>query len=230
MVRTEEPMSKHFETDARKYLAGCVTTGAIYRPEWVARIGVSLWGCRCRAVLARRYATEDYMAPVCRRSLVNTNTIRAHCTNPTLSVCSLHNHLPCSVSIGIPGSFADKSCRQTNSIRCDFNVPMVCFVIKSKKCHFSSFPASHNNISRGMRGTSWHSNMCENVSNVVLCSKRNISATVSQDAQHLSWQTQHFGDLQCHFALQGQRFRRVVRIALSALRETQKNQVRQFPA
>ena len=34
---------------------------------------------------------------------------------------------------------------------------------------FWSFPASHSFISRGRRGTSWHSHMFQDVSNVVFC-------------------------------------------------------------
>ena len=38
---------------------------------------------------------------------------------------------------------------------------------------------------------------------VVLCRcRRNTSASFSQDALHLSWQAQHFGDLHRHFAWQ----------------------------
>ena len=48
--------------------------------------------------------------------------------------------------------------------------------------HFWSFPASRSFISRGSRGTSWHSNMFHDVSKVVLCGRRNTFATFSEDA------------------------------------------------
>ena len=79
-----------------------------------------------------------------------------------------------------------------------------------KRGHFWSFPASYSFISRGRRGTSWHSNMFHDVSKVVLCGRRNTFATFSDDALHFSWQAQHFEDLRCHFVWQAQHFRRVV--------------------
>ena len=43
-----------------------------------------------------------------------------------------------------------------------------------------------------------------------LCGRRNTFATFSEDALHVSWQAQYFGDLECHFAWQAQHFRCVV--------------------
>ena len=78
-----------------------------------------------------------------------------------------------------------------------------------KRGYFWSFPALRSFISRGRRGTSWHSNMFHCVSKIVLCGRRNTFATCSEDALHFSWQAQHFGHLRCHFAWQAQHFRRV---------------------
>ena len=86
-------------------------------------------------------------------------------------------------------------------------------------------------VLRGRRGTSWHSNMFQDASKIVLCGRRNF-ATFSEDvlhfawqAQHLKvilcgrritfatfsedvllflWQAQHFRHLRCHFAWQAQ--------------------------
>ena len=55
-----------------------------------------------------------------------------------------------------------------------------------------------------------YSNMFHNVSQVVLCGRRNTFATFSEDAFQFSWQAQHFGDIHRHFAWQAQHFRRVV--------------------
>ena len=52
--------------------------------------------------------------------------------------------------------------------------------------------------------------MFHNVSKVVLCGRRNIFASFSQDELHSSWQVHHFGDLHRHFAWQAQHFRGVV--------------------
>ena len=51
---------------------------------------------------------------------------------------------------------------------------------------------------------------CDNVSNVVLCGRRNTFASFSQDELQFSWQAQHFGRVHRHFAWQAQHFRRVV--------------------
>ena len=76
--------------------------------------------------------------------------------------------------------------------------------------HFWRFQTSRSLVSRGRRGTLWHSNMFHNVSKVVLCGKRDTSASFQEDELHVSWQAQHFGDLHRHFAWQAQHFRRVV--------------------
>ena len=65
-------------------------------------------------------------------------------------------------------------------------------------------------VSRGRRGTSWHSDLFWNVSKVVLRGRRNTFATFSQDVLQFSWQAQHFGRVHCHFSWQAQHFRRVV--------------------
>ena len=62
----------------------------------------------------------------------------------------------------------------------------------------------------GRRGTSWHSNMFQDVSKLVLCGRRNTFATFSDDVLRFSWQAQHFGYLRGHFAWQAQHFGRVV--------------------
>ena len=65
-------------------------------------------------------------------------------------------------------------------------------------------------VSRGRRGTSWHSDVFCNVSKMVLCGRRSTFATFSGDALQFSWQAQHFGRVHRHFAWQVQHFRRVV--------------------
>ena len=81
-----------------------------------------------------------------------------------------------------------------------------------KRGHSWSFPALHSFISRGRRGTSWHSNMFHDVSKVVLCGRRNAFATFSEeeDALYFSWRAQHLGHLRCHFAWQAKHIRRDV--------------------
>ena len=75
---------------------------------------------------------------------------------------------------------------------------------------FWRFQMSRCFVSRGRRGTSWHSDVFCNVSKVVLCGRRNTFATFSEDVLHFSWQTQHFGRVHRHFSWQAQHFRRVV--------------------
>ena len=54
-------------------------------------------------------------------------------------------------------------------------------------------------------------NMFHDVSRVVLRGRRKTFATFSEDALHVSWQAQHFGDLPCHFDKRSTLdFRRVV--------------------
>ena len=65
-------------------------------------------------------------------------------------------------------------------------------------------------VSRGMRGTSWHSDVFCNVSKVVLCGRRNTFTTFSEDALQFSWHAQHFGRAHCHFSWPAQHFRHVV--------------------
>ena len=65
-------------------------------------------------------------------------------------------------------------------------------------------------VSRGRRGTSWHSDVFWNVSKVVLRGRRNTFATFSEDMVQISWQAQHFGRVHRHFSWQAQHFRRVV--------------------
>ena len=93
-----------------------------------------------------------------------------------------------------------------------------------KRGHFWRFHMSRCFVSRGRRGTLWHSDMFGNVSKVVLCGRRKTLVSFSEDGVHFSWQAQHFGHVHRHFAWQAQHFRRVVllcflRIALSGLRQ-----------
>ena len=88
--------------------------------------------------------------------------------------------------------------------------------------HFWRFQTSRCFVSRGRRGTSWHSEVFSNVSKVVLCGRRNTFATFSEDALQFSWQAQHFGRVHRHFSWQAQHFRRVecfLQIALAGLRQ-----------
>ena len=64
-------------------------------------------------------------------------------------------------------------------------------------------------VSRGRRGTSWHSDVFCNVSKVVLRGRRNTFVTFSEDVLQFSWQAQHFGRVHRHFSWQAQHFRRV---------------------
>ena len=75
---------------------------------------------------------------------------------------------------------------------------------------FGVFRRRVASVSRGRRGTSWHSDVFWNVSKVVLRGRRNTFATFSQDVLQFSWQAQHFGRVHCHFSWQAQHFRRVV--------------------
>ena len=79
-----------------------------------------------------------------------------------------------------------------------------------RRGHFWRFPTFRCFVSRGRRGTLWHSDVFCNVSKVVLCGRRNTFATFSEDAWQFSWQAQHFGGVHRHFAWQAQHFRRVV--------------------
>ena len=75
-----------------------------------------------------------------------------------------------------------------------------------RRCHFWRFQTSPCFVSRGRRGTLWHSDVFCNVSKVVLCGRRNTFATFSEDALQFSWQAQHFGRVHRHFAWQAQHF------------------------
>ena len=79
-----------------------------------------------------------------------------------------------------------------------------------KRGHFWRFETSRSFVSRGRRGTSWHSDVFRKVWKVALCGRRTTFATCSKDALQFSWQAQHFGDLHRHFARQARHFRRVV--------------------
>ena len=73
-----------------------------------------------------------------------------------------------------------------------------------KSSHLWRFQTLRNLVSCGRRGTSWHSNMFHNVSEVVLCDRGNTFALFSKDEVHFSWQAQHFGDFHSHY-LRGRR-------------------------
>ena len=75
---------------------------------------------------------------------------------------------------------------------------------------FWRFQTSGCFVSRGRRGTSWHSDVFCNVSKVVLRGRRNTFATFSEDVLQFSWQAQHFGRVHRHFSWQAQHFRRVL--------------------
>ena len=72
------------------------------------------------------------------------------------------------------------------------------------------FHMSRSLVSRGRRGTSWHSDVFRNVSKVVVCGRRNTFAPFSEDEFQFSWQVQHSGRDRLHFAWQAQHFRGVV--------------------
>ena len=76
--------------------------------------------------------------------------------------------------------------------------------------HFWRFQTCRCFVSRGRRGTSWHSDVFCNVSKVVLRGRRNTFATFSEDVLQFSWQAQHFGRVHRHFSWQAQHFRRVL--------------------
>jgi len=73
-----------------------------------------------------------------------------------------------------------------------------------KRGHFWRFHMWRCFVSRGRRGTSWHSDVFGNVSKIVLCGRRNTFATFSEDVLQFSWQAQHFGRAHRHFAWQAQ--------------------------
>ena len=79
-----------------------------------------------------------------------------------------------------------------------------------RRCHFWRFPMFRCFVSRGRRGTSWHSDVFCNVSKIVSRGRRNTFVTFSEDVLQFSWQAQHFGRVHRHFSWQAQHFRRVV--------------------
>ena len=79
-----------------------------------------------------------------------------------------------------------------------------------RRGHFWRFPTFRCFVSRGRRGTSWHSDVFCNVSKVILFGRRNTFATFSEDVLHFSWQAQHFGRVHRHFSWQAHHFRCVV--------------------
>ena len=76
--------------------------------------------------------------------------------------------------------------------------------------HFWRFQTCRCFVSRGRRGTSWHSDMFCNVLKIVLRGRRNTFVSFSEDVLQFSWQAQHFGRVQRHFSWQAQHFRRVL--------------------
>ena len=71
-----------------------------------------------------------------------------------------------------------------------------------RRGRFWRFQTSRCFVSRGRRGTSWHSDALCNVSKVVWCGRRNTFATFPQDELQFSGQAQHFGRVHRHFAWQ----------------------------
>ena len=71
------------------------------------------------------------------------------------------------------------------------------------------FRTSRSLVSRGTRGTVWHSNMFHHVSKVVWCGRPNTFASFSEDELDFSSQ-QHFAEFHHHFVWQARHFRRVV--------------------
>ena len=61
-----------------------------------------------------------------------------------------------------------------------------------RRVNFGRLPTFRCFVSRGRRGTLWHSDVFCNVSKVVLCGRRNTFATFSEDALQFWWQAQHF--------------------------------------
>ena len=76
--------------------------------------------------------------------------------------------------------------------------------------HFWRFQTCRCFVSRGRRGTLWHSNVFCNVLKIVLRGRRNTFATFLEDVLQFSWQAQHFGRVHRHFSWQAQHFRRVL--------------------
>ena len=77
-------------------------------------------------------------------------------------------------------------------------------------CPLWRFQTSGCFVSRGRRGTSWHSDVFWNVSKIVLRGRRYTFVTFSEDVLQFSWHAQRFGRVHRHFSWQKQHFRRVV--------------------
>ena len=89
-----------------------------------------------------------------------------------------------------------------------------------KSSHFWRFQTSRGLVSRGKRGTLWHSPTF-----FIMCPKSfclegaillHTFAMFSENWLHFSSQAQHFGDLHGRFAWQAQHFRRVVWLVFCA--------------
>ena len=68
------------------------------------------------------------------------------------------------------------------------------------------FQSSRSLVSRGRRGTLWHSNssnMFHKVLNVVLRGRRHTFASFSEGGFHFSWHVQHFGLVHVHVCVAG---------------------------
>ena len=65
-------------------------------------------------------------------------------------------------------------------------------------------------VSRGRRGTLWHSDVFHNLLKVVLCGRFNTFGSFAEDVLQFSWQAQHFGRVHLHFVWQAQHFRGLV--------------------
>ena len=76
--------------------------------------------------------------------------------------------------------------------------------------HFWRFQTRRCFVSRGRRGTLWHSDVFCNVLKIVLRGRRNTFVTFLEDVLQFSWQAQHFGRVYRHFSWQAQHFRRVL--------------------
>ena len=76
--------------------------------------------------------------------------------------------------------------------------------------HFWMFQTCRCFVSRGRRGTSWHSDVFCNVLKIVSRGRRNTFVTFSEDVLQFSRQAQHFGRVHRHFSWQAQHFRRVL--------------------
>ena len=76
--------------------------------------------------------------------------------------------------------------------------------------HFWRFQTRCCFVSRGRRGTSWHSDVFWNVSKVVLRGRRNTFVTLSEDVLQFFVAGAALGRVHRHFSWQAQHFRRVL--------------------